>query len=64
MTRLQSIPLSLGLVLFSLLPAIGQERTLVGKKLPSLSYFDTEGQEIRGEMYEGSVLVMFGGIPW
>ncbi|MHC4860363.1 MAG: hypothetical protein ACYTDY_09765 [Planctomycetota bacterium] len=40
------------------------KRSLVGRKLPSMTYIDTEGHQIRAADYEGSVLVLFGGIPW
>ena len=29
-----------------------------------IEYLDTEGYKVRAADYEGSVLVMFGGIPW
>jgi hypothetical protein len=54
---------ALALLLLSL-PGAAQERSLAGRKLPPLVYLDTEGHEIRAADYEGSVLVMFGGIPW
>jgi len=54
---------ALALLLLSL-SAAAQERSLVGRKLPPLIYLDTEGHEVRAADYEGSILVMFGGIPW
>ena len=58
-------PLLTALVLLLLpLAADAQQRSLVGHKLPRIVYRDTEGHEIRAADYEGSVLVMFGGIPW
>ena len=54
-----------GLLALSLLPpATGLQRSFVGKKLPVFDYVDTEGHTIQPKFYEGSVLVVFGGIPW
>ncbi len=44
--------------------AFSQGRSFVGNKLPASPYLDTEGHAIRATDYEGSVLVMYGGIPW
>ena len=52
------------LVALLLQPATAGERSLVGHKLPAIAYLDTEGHTVRAADYEGSVLVMFGGIPW
>ncbi len=57
---------AVGLVFASLLalaePAAA--RSFVGKKLPRYTFVDTEGREILGKDYEGSVLVVLSGIPW
>lgn len=45
-------------------PGAAQERSFVGKKLPSWTFLDTEGHSIRPADYEGAVLVMLTGIPW
>ena len=55
----------LALLLLPLLAAVAPaQRSFVGKRLPRIDYVDTEGRRIRPQDYEGSVLVVFGGIPW
>jgi hypothetical protein len=39
-------------------------RSFVGRKLPPQGWVDTEGHRILPKDYEGSVLVVYGGIPW
>ena len=50
-------------VLLSMVASAGA-RSYVGRKLPVYDFVDTEGREIRGKDYEGSVLVVLSGIPW
>jgi hypothetical protein len=57
-------PLALAFTLASTAPGAAQERSYVGKKLPSWTFLDTEGHSIRPVDYEGAVLVMLTGIPW
>ncbi len=40
------------------------QRSFVGKRLTGATFVDTEGHNIDPGHYKGSVLVMFGGIPW
>ncbi len=42
----------------------GAGRSLVGRKLPEVRFADTLGHTVSPADYEGSVLVMFAGIPW
>jgi hypothetical protein len=39
-------------------------RSFVGKKLPAVTFIDTEGHRIQTAHYQGSVLVMVTGIAW
>jgi hypothetical protein len=56
---------SLALLLLPILAAdTPAQRSFVGKRLPRVDYVDTEGRIVRPHDYEGSVLVVFGGIPW
>jgi hypothetical protein len=36
----------------------------VGKRLPATGLVDMEGHKILPKDYHGSVLVVYGGIPW
>jgi hypothetical protein len=64
MTRSIAVLLTGGILLSIFATAVAQERSLVGHKLPGITYRDTEGHAIRAAHYEGSVLVVYGGIPW
>ena len=61
MTRIALAALFVGLLLA---PAGAAGRSYVGRKLPRNRFVDTQGHEIDPADYEGSVFVVYGGIPW
>ena len=53
------------LAVSALVPAQEREgRSFVGKKLPAVTFIDTEGHRLQPAHYLGSVLVMITGIAW
>ena len=40
------------------------QRSFVGRKIPARDFRDLRGHTVNPKFYEGSVLVVFGGIPW
>ncbi len=61
----KALPVALvlaGLLLASSAPGAG--RSIVGRKLPAVRFTDTEGHSFAPADFEGSVLVMFAGVPW
>ena len=65
MPRSVLMPTAASIVLLcSVSPSFAQKRSYVGRKLPAIDFLDTEGHTVHPTYYEGSVLVMFTGIPW
>ncbi|MHC4472759.1 MAG: hypothetical protein ACYS99_17545 [Planctomycetota bacterium] len=62
MRRAALLLLALSLSLF-VSSDVDAKRSFVGKRLPG-PFTDARGHEVNPRHYHGSVLVVFGGIPW
>jgi hypothetical protein len=63
MRRAALLLLAFSLPLLTFEGSGAQGRSFVGKKLP-YPFTDSNGYTIDPKDYHGSVLVVFGGIPW